>query len=144
MLALAEGQYTEDAVLDVTDSAIAPPVETKSGQDLTVWDIELAGTEVRDGDTVTVRLFNTGGGEAVVWAYVNGAWAEIPAQANGQYLITTMTGTENTFCVLSNTGAYLNRLILLAALAALRALFSSLSSVSLQNTEKKHKVTSTK
>jgi ABC-type transporter Mla subunit MlaD len=143
-LALAEGQYTEDAVLDVTDSAIAPPVETKSGQDLTVWDIELAGTEVRDGDTVTVRLFNTGGGKAVVWAYVNGAWAEIPAQANGQYLITTMTGTENTFCVLSNTGAYLNRLILLAALAALACLVLIVVIGFIAKHRKKHKVTSTK
>ncbi len=95
--ALAEGQFTEKAVLHVTDSTQTPPAS--SGEEACVWDISLTGTQTPGGDSIPLRLLDTGGGSAEVWRLEDGQWQAVEAGQNGQYLLLTMEGTQGTFCV---------------------------------------------
>lgn len=115
-LALAEGQFTGDAALLVTDSAHTPPAASGGGE-TDVWDITLSGTDLTETDTVPLRLLNRGGGKAAVWQLVDGQWQTVDATPNGRYLLLTMDGTGGTFCVRSTQGSTL-LLVLLAAAAA--------------------------
>lgn len=115
-LALAEGRFTGDAVLQVSDSVRTPPASEKPGQQMDVWDITLSGTELGEDDAVPLRLLNRGGGSAAVWQLVDGQWQTVETTANGHYLLLTMTGTAGTFCVRSAQNSML--LVWLAAAAA--------------------------
>lgn len=114
-LALAEGQFTGDAVLQVTDSIHTPPATAKEGQQIDVWDVTLSGTDLAESDTVPLRLLNRGGGNTAVWQLVDGQWQTVEATANGHYLLLTMTGTAGTFCVRSTQNTALLMALLLAA-----------------------------
>ena len=97
--ALAEGRFTEEAVLHVTGSTQTPPAS--SGEEACVWDISLTGTQTPDDASIPLRLLNTGGGSAEVWRLEDGQWRPVEAGQNGQYLLLTMEGTQGTFCVVS-------------------------------------------
>ena len=117
-LALAEGRFTEDAVLRVTDSGHTPPVPEKEGRQMDVWEVTLSGTDLTEADAVPLRLLNRGGGSAAVWQLVDGQWQTVEAAANGHYLLLTMTGTAGTFCVCSTQSATLLLVVMLLAAAA--------------------------
>lgn len=102
-LGLAEGQFSDEAVLHVTDSSDEPPKEAKASEHVTVWDVSLLGTNITDSDIVPVRLLNEGGGKAHVWHKIDGEWEEVKADVNGHYLKIDMTGTKETFCIASNS-----------------------------------------
>lgn len=99
-LALAEGRFTQEAVLHVTDSSLPPPQQ--AGENAVVWDISLTGSELGDGDAVPLRLFSSGA--AAVLQYQDGQWRETETVLNGQYLLLTMTGVQGTFCILPTGG----------------------------------------
>jgi len=121
-LALAEGQFTEEAALHVRPASMAPTAAD------TWWDITLTGTNLGPEDEVTLRLLNPTGGKAEVRQFRDGVKHEIrlDSEANGSYLIFTMTGTSGTFCAApaQGNGPLLMALIaaaLLVLLAAIRA-----------------------
>ena len=101
-LALAEGRFTEEAVLQVTDSPLQPP--EGSGADALVWDVSLTGTGLTSGDTVPLRLLAPSQGDAAVWQYRDGQWQAVEARRSGQYLLLSMTGTEGSFCLQPQAG----------------------------------------
>lgn len=107
-LALAEGQFTEDAVLHVRPA---------SGTDGTWWEVALTGTDLGREDPVTLRLLNRTGGAAEVRELRDGGSqaARVDAGVNGSYLIVTMTGTSGTFQVVPARGIGPLRLALPAA-----------------------------
>lgn len=121
-LALAEGRFTEEAVLQVqyssqalTASSVVPEEDT--------WDIVLAGTDLGPGDQVPLRLLNRMGGKAEVRQYQDGLWVRLDAETNGSYLIVTMTGTSGTFRIAPAQGSgilWLAPVALLALLAVFR------------------------
>lgn len=123
-LALAEGRFTGDAVLQVTDSVRTPPGAVKAGRQADVWDITLSGTELAGGDDVPLRLLNRGGGKAAVWQLVDGQWQPAAAVSNGHYLMLTMSGTSGTFCVLAAQGNTLLWVLLAAAAVLLLAVLT--------------------
>ena len=94
-LALAEGRFTEEAVLHVKDSAQAPPSE--AGAEASVWEISLSGTRLGERDSVPLRLLSPEGG--TVWQYRAERWERVETARNGQYLLLEMEGTQGTFCV---------------------------------------------
>lgn len=96
-LALAEGQFTREAVLRVTDSSIQPPQE--AGADGVVREVSLTGTQLGAEADLPLRLLSPEGGEARVWQYRDGRWQQAEALRNGQYLLLTMTGTRGIFCI---------------------------------------------
>jgi hypothetical protein len=114
-LALAEGQFTENTVLNVEESAVVPPQTENPELEADVWNISLASSDLTETDEVPLRLLNRGGGKAAVYQLVNGQWQRVETTASGHYLLLTMTGTAGTFCIQSvQSGA----LWLFAALAA--------------------------
>ena len=113
-LALAEGQFTGDVLLEVRDSALPPPPAGAGGD---VWEIALVGAEA---DRVPLRLLNRAGGRASVWRYDGRQWVSVPARSNGSYLGLTMEGVSGVFCVHSAAGNG-TVLLLAAASAALLA-----------------------
>lgn len=121
-LALAEGEFTDKAVLDVTDSDIEPPKEAKFKDNVNVWNISLIGTDLTSYDVVPIRLLNIGGGKAKVWKLDGMEWKEADFTVNGHYLKLKMDGTNATYCIAaSSTGiskeSMIGGCLLLAALA---------------------------
>ena len=55
-LALCEGEFTDEAELHITDSTQKSPAETDG--EIKVYDISLINTNLKDGDTVTMRILN--------------------------------------------------------------------------------------
>lgn len=98
-LALAEGQFTGDAVLHVTDSDQTPPQDGE----VCVWQVSLTGTEPMD--QVPLRLLSPGGGKAMVWQFSDGQWQKVDAVRNGSYLLLTMEGAQGIFCIQNQSGS---------------------------------------
>lgn len=94
-LALAEGQFTDEAALHVTDSVQTPPRQNAEGA--VTWGVSLERTGLGSTDTIPLRLLSPGGGDADVWQYRNGQWVAVDAQRSGQYLLLTMEGVQGTF-----------------------------------------------
>ena len=91
-LALAEGRFTEEAVLHVQ-----PVLSSTAPTEGVLWDVSLTGAEPEE--EVTLRLLNTTGGRAEVRRYQDGQWVLLDAGVNGSYLIVTMRGPRGTFNV---------------------------------------------
>ena len=96
-LALAAGEFTDDAVLHITSGSVAPP-ERKGGVSK-VYDLSLTGTDLGDGDSVTFRLLNDGRGRATAWQYMDGEWKALSLTERGKYLLVEVTGTDSTICL---------------------------------------------
>lgn len=123
-LVLAEGRFTQDAVLHVTDSDAVPPEEGARS----VWEVTLTGTDLADSDIIPLRLLNEGRGKAAVRQLIDGEWRPVDADRNGQYLLLNMTGTVGTFCVCGAQNGQLTAVyfLLLAALFLLLVIFAML------------------
>ena len=121
-LALAEGRFTEEARLEVANSAQTPPAGGSAKGTTDVWTLTLTGTDAAEGAEVPIRLLNRGGGRASVWQLTDGQWTPVDAAVNGHYLLLTMTGATATFCIRSNQGSpWLLAVLLAAALLAVLA-----------------------
>ena len=114
-LALAEGRFTEEARLEVSNSSQTPPAGGSAKDTTDVWTLTLTGTDAAEEAEVPIRLLNRGGGKASVWQLTDGQWHIVDAAVNGHYLLLTMTGTTATFCVRSSQGSPWLLAVLLAA-----------------------------
>lgn len=96
-LALAEGQFTEEAVLHAEESGETPPV---SGDNVRVLKVTLEGTELTGDDITPIRLLNSEG-NARVYQYEgeSGVWRKVDSRVNGKYIVVEMKGTEGIFAV---------------------------------------------
>lgn len=122
-LALAEGQFTDQARLQVASSAQTPPGDTDG---CAVWDVSLTGTDLRDSDKVPLRLLNPTGKTAVLWQYRDGVWQAVETAENGQYLLLTMEGTAGTFCIQPQSPNLLPLLLSGAGIALLALLAAAI------------------
>lgn len=93
-LALAEGRFTHEAALHVSDSALTPP--KKDAEGAVTWDISLVGSTLGPEDALPLRLLNPGD-DTEVWQYQNGQWVVMDTTRSGQYLCLTMEGAQGTF-----------------------------------------------
>ena len=120
-LALAEGRFTEEARLEVANSAQTPPAGGSAKDTTDVWVLTLTGADVAEGTEIPIRLLNRGGGKASVWQLTDGGWQPVDFTVNGHYLLLTMAGTTATFCVRSSQGGPWLLVLLAAALLAVLA-----------------------
>lgn len=95
-LVLAEGNFTREAVLSVTESGVGAP----AGSDSMVMDISLEGAGLTGDDTVSIRLLNQTDTQATVWRFSDSRWRTVSAQTSGHYLIVDMEGDSGTYCVI--------------------------------------------
>ncbi len=121
-IALAEGQFTDEAEIHAVKSILSPPHTNILLEQVDVWELSIIGTDLTDADSVSVRLLNQGGGKVHVWEYKDGDWTEIDAEKKGQYMSFYMQGTEGIYCVASTGSnplwAKIICVILAAAIAA--------------------------
>lgn len=116
-LALAEGQFTEEAALHVQ------PNPYGTSELLYAWDVALTGTDLGPEAEVPLRLLNRTGGKAEVRQYRDGQWVPLRAKTNGHYLLVTMEGTSGSFQVAPAQGSGILP-VLLIVLGALLALLA--------------------
>lgn len=113
-LALAEGNFTRESVLRVTESEVGPPMSADS----MVMDIRVEGADLSDSDVVPLRLLNSTGGQATVWRFHDSRWRTVSAEVNGHYLLTDMPGDSGVYCVIpggAGQAAMIRHLIPVAA-----------------------------
>lgn len=96
-LALAEGEFTDSTRLKVSESTKQPP--TKIDENVKVYNISLLNSDVKDDDSVTVRLLNENKDKATIWLSEDGKWKKLKSSSRGKYEIVRVSGTENTLCV---------------------------------------------
>lgn len=120
-LALAEGRFTEDARLEVSNGSQMPPAGGGAKDTTDVWTLTLTGADVAEGTEIPIRLLNRGGGKASVWQLTDGGWQPVDFTVNGHYLLLTMAGTTATFCVRSSQSSPWLLVLLAAALLAVLA-----------------------
>lgn len=101
-LALAEGRFTQEVVLHVTEGIQPPPPD--AGEGAVVWKVSLTGISPDSQERTPLRLLNPGEGKTALWRYESGRWEKMETAQNGQYLLADMTGAEGIFCLQSRTG----------------------------------------
>lgn len=100
-LALAEGIFTEDALLNVTQVSLPAPENLPRNAQTAMVALQLENTALTDSSVTRVRLLQQGSGSAAVLALRDGDWEEQPTEQIGQYLQAEMSGTEQTFCIVT-------------------------------------------
>ena len=114
-LALAEGKFTREAALHVTDSGVSPLPEPREGA--VVWTVSLTGSDLGAEDIVPLRLLSPTEGDADLWQYRDGQWIPVEAVRSGSYLLLNMEGTQGTFCIQAREGGMWMALPALGVLA---------------------------
>lgn len=96
-LALAEGEFTDEAVLHATNGNVKPPAG--SGNNFRIYDLSLENTDIKKNEPIRFRILNENKDRATVWQLKNGKWEKLKTQSNGKYTIVSLNGTENTVCI---------------------------------------------
>lgn len=109
-LALADGKFTDEAVLHAAMDKPENPEEVKMS-------VSLSGTELSNGDAVPIRLLNTVGKGAQVFLIKDGGREKLNARESGSYLLFEMNGTEGSFVIQPGQDSVI--VIVIAAAAAL-------------------------
>lgn len=96
-VALAEGEFTDSAILHITAGDEEPPIN--NADNVKVYDISFKNAELKDEDTVTVRILNENKDKVTVWRLENGKWEQIKASKKGKYTVMQIMGQNSTVCL---------------------------------------------
>ena len=96
-LALAEGNFTDEATLHITETKEIQPV--KNADNIKVYHISLINTDIGTDETVKMRLLNENKDKATIWCLKNDKWEKVDINKNGKYVTFELNGTENSICV---------------------------------------------
>lgn len=96
-LALAEGEFTDKAVLHILKSGEEPPKKSEGGA--RVYDVSLLYTDITDSDTVTLRILNEDKEKVTAWQLKNGNWKQISSSERGKYVVVKAEGAKSTICL---------------------------------------------
>lgn len=92
-LALAEGEFTDEAALSVKDSTKKAPDGTTGS--FNVYDVFLSGTSLSESDSITIRFLNEKKDKVSVKILSdNGTWQKAEVSQRGKYVIFDMTGPK--------------------------------------------------
>lgn len=94
-LALAEGEFTDEARLHITESEKKPPVNINTR----VYDVVLSKTDISDGDAVTVRVLNEDKCRIAARVLKDGKWERIKTANRGKYTVLQTYGVKSTICL---------------------------------------------
>ena len=96
-LALAEGKFTDKAELNIIDSNQKPPASADGN--IKVYDISLSNTDIKENDTVTLRILNENKDKVTAWILKGDKWEKVETTYKGKYILLQATGTQNTVCL---------------------------------------------
>lgn len=95
-LALAEGNFTDKAELNITDSA---QTFNRNTPNTKVYDISLLNTDISSDSGVTVRILNENKDKVSAWVLKDGAWESVQTTNKGKYTIIQTVGAQSTVCL---------------------------------------------
>lgn len=98
-LVLAEGTFTEEAVICTEEYKGALPENLPEGTIFHAYQVQLKNVKLGDGDVTRVRLYRPEEGNAIIYRLENGQWKKLPSKTIGSYEEVEMTGQEAVFCV---------------------------------------------
>lgn len=101
-LAFVEGRFTDEVILHASVSEEVPPEMVTEKKNYIVYHISLENAEIREGESLSVRLLNPYE-NASVWSFCDGKWEKMDSKERGQYLQTQMNGTSAIFCIADET-----------------------------------------
>lgn len=96
-LALAEGKFTDEARLNVTEGKEVPPKNADG--DIKIYDISLSDTDIKETDTVALRILNANRDKVTAWVMKGGKWEQVKVGSRGKYAVLQTKGTHNVICV---------------------------------------------
>lgn len=115
-IGLAEGEFTEDAVLRVSKiNTEIPDGVNKDSAD--IYEIKLSGSGIDDGSEVKLRLINENKDKVSVWYKKDGEWIKTDSQNRGRYVKFSVDSTSVTVCVEHKGSSLITALISLTILA---------------------------
>lgn len=120
-IGLAEGKFTDSAVLRVSKTDAEPP-EKVNKNSADIYEIKLSGSGLDDGSEVKLRLINENKDNVTVWYKKDGKWVKTDSQNRGKYVKFTVDRTNVTVCVEHN-GASFSWIFVLAAFALASGIF---------------------
>lgn len=138
-LALAEGIFTEEDTLEVSDAEAALPVGLPAGAEAACRTLRINSKNLTEDSVTRIRLLQTVSGTATVLALQDGDWVELPTQPIGQYLQAEMLGSEESFCIAVVPDGGKNWLYLIAGVAIAAAAIVALVLLLLVNHRKKRR-----
>lgn len=94
-LALAEGNFTDKAEFNITDSAVSAPF---SGN-CKVYDLSVTNSSITDTDVVNVRILNENKNKITAWQLKDGKWEKLKTSDKGKYVSIQTTGANSTVCL---------------------------------------------
>lgn len=96
-LALAEGEFTDEARLHVTQSKEPAPKDAHGN--VKVVDLVLTHTELEANDPVRFRLINENRDKVTAWRLKDGSWEKIKVKEKGKYVVAELEGSSQTVCL---------------------------------------------
>ena len=96
-LALAEGEFTDEARLNIKESEKEPP--KNSGSTSMVYDISLSNTDIEKTDPVTLRILNENKDKVTAWHLKDGEWEQLKTSDRGKYTVLQTRGTHSVICL---------------------------------------------
>lgn len=100
-LVLAEGKFTDTAVLEVRSISEDTSSIAQNGATASAFQVSITGSSITSEDEVPIRLLQEQEGSATVWQYLEGSWIQQETKVNGQYLLLTMSGPEASLCIVT-------------------------------------------
>lgn len=96
-IALAEGEFTDEAELHAYAGSEKPPVA--EGKNVVVYNISLQNTSLGENDTTHIRLLNENKDSVTAWRLTDNGWEKINLSDKGKYVVMQMNGTSDTICL---------------------------------------------
>ena len=100
-LAIAEGNFTDESVMNVKESD-AEPVKTKNiNAKSRVYDVTFKNTDIGSDGKVSVRFLSDKNKKSAVWRISpkDGKWEKLNCAKRGRYVTAELTGDTNTVCI---------------------------------------------
>ncbi len=116
---LCEGSFTDEAKICITQGVAKPPIAQDDR--VKVCDVTILNSDIKDTDSVKMRVLNENYDKVTLWALKNGEWTKVKTSERGKYVSFEIKGASNTICLKyekSHTVYVIIGLVVLAAVAA--------------------------
>lgn len=129
-LCLAEGKFTDEAVLTVSENKKEKPKNAYGNTK--VYDVSLSKTDIKDDDVVALRVLNKEKDNVTAYVLNGDEWEKTDVSYKGKYVVLKTKGTDNTIFL-----KYEKRNMTVLVLGIFAGLFFALTLVCLKKKYKK-------
>lgn len=119
-LALCEGNFTDEAKLHVTNGIAKAPIA--QNDKVRVYDVTVLNADIKDTDSVKMRVLNENYEKVTLWVLKNGEWKKQKTSDRGKYVSFEIEGGSNTIC-LKYEKSYIGVIVIVFVVLAAVSLF---------------------